>query len=98
MKPTTVVFRRWKAHPRTVIALFPDMPGDCSAFSCVSYEHAGQHGAADTGIVRGLTVPATGPDKDALVAELVRIGYVLREVRRIPATSFANRRKALDNC
>jgi len=42
---TIVVFRRWRAPHSGVIALFPALAenGGC----CQSYEHIGQHGAAD---------------------------------------------------
>ena len=81
---TRVVFRRWKAaNGGTVLALFPyereTRPGDCS-----SYEHVGQHGAANYLNCIAGTVPAMSnePDVIELRRELERIGYNLRVIRR----------------
>lgn len=41
---TKVVFRMWKAEPKTCIAFFPDIIADKYHGYCESYEHIGQHG------------------------------------------------------
>ena len=58
MPPDLAIFRRWK-DSGDVIALFPAIPADIDGRYCLSYEHVGQHGAADFhGVVRR-TLPAT---------------------------------------
>ncbi len=72
-KPTTIViFRKFKKEG-DIIALFPDS----RLYHCNSYQHIGQHGAAD---YRGLlksTVLATPAEYEDLKNELTRIGYSL---------------------
>jgi hypothetical protein len=88
--PTKVVFRQWRAEPRTIIALFPEIPADLNGYTCESYEHFGQHGGADyEGVVsRTLPVPRSqsseryAQDVDDLSRELESLGYVLHVVRR----------------
>jgi len=66
-----VVFRRWKEGD--VIALFPDQPEGRGLVN--SYQHVGQHGAADyRGVVRD-TKPAKPVEYRALLRELKSIGY-----------------------
>lgn len=68
---TRVVFRKWyrKKDGNGVIALFPDehehRPG-----TVLSYEHHGQHGAADYTSVIARTKPATAEEYAALKKEL----------------------------
>lgn len=81
---TRVVFRKWyrKTDGNGVIALFPDDKQD--SWMIQSYEHEGQHGAADyTGVVRR-TKPATPEEYAALKRELESppFDYVLRVVQR----------------
>jgi len=79
--PTVVVFRRWRAFGQTVIALFPE---DVDKGFCSSYEHVGQHGAADySGVVRKTTL-ATPEEYADLKRELESepYNYVLRVVKR----------------
>ena len=77
---TRVVFRRWRKAPGTLIALFPDdretEPGIVG-----SYEHIGQHGAANYRMMIKATVPVTLkdlPDIQRLREELEGLGYNLR--------------------
>ena len=82
--PTVCVLRRWrKGHGNGgIIALFP---GDHTTNSgCRYYEHNGQHGAADYGLVITKTRPVDLADPDAvdLIAELKGIGYNLQLRRR----------------
>jgi hypothetical protein len=69
-----VVFRVWPNGD--VIALFPDEPADNEGH-CMSYEHFGQHGAADYRHVSSQTRPATTEEAAELKAELENIGYKL---------------------
>ena len=96
-KSTPVIFRTWPKGPRSaVIALFP-----CEAASvgqpwlCSSYEHIGQHGAADPHGVVADTRPATPAEWCPLARELRRIGYRLRVLRRVPRNAYDLRRAQL---
>lgn len=71
-----VIFRIWPNGD--VIALFPDI--ETGLFSCNSYEHVGQHGAADYRHVVERTKQATIAEYADLAVELTRIGYNLRVV------------------
>ena len=81
---TPVLFRVWpKSEGGGVLALFPTHPGTHEAHTCDSYEHVGQHGAADlAGMIRR-TRPATPAQYGPLKRELTRIGYKLRVVHRV---------------
>lgn len=70
---TKVVFRKW--NDGEVIALFPDIPFNTRDYTTISYEHRGQHGAADYSGVIARTTPATEPEYRDLLAELRFIGY-----------------------
>jgi hypothetical protein len=95
---TSVVFRRWpKKQGATVLALFPGLPGTYDPATCSSYAHVGQHGAADYSACMERTVPADSeaPDVLALRAELERIGYRLRIIRRAGRLEREARKAAL---
>lgn len=93
---TRIIFRRWKGARRSnAIALFPDLPGTINPHTCLSYERIGQHGAADLSFVMFDTRPAHGHDVQELREELTRIGYDLREVKRVPRDALARRKEAL---
>jgi hypothetical protein len=76
-----VIFRRWKAGDGGgVIALFPDQPEGRGRVN--SYEHVGQHGAADyPGLLRR-TKPAKPAEYKDLLRELKHIGYSPCVVRK----------------
>jgi hypothetical protein len=81
MGTDAVVLRRWR-DTGTVIALFPEMPADYQGRYCDSYEHIGQHGAADYyGVIRA-TVPVGAKEYADLAEELRRIGYNLHPIKR----------------
>ena len=80
---TVVVFRMWKDKAGSVIALFPDI--DAESGRCQSYEHVGQHGAADYDLVMSKTRPAKPSEYKDLLCELKRIGYVLIPRSRRPS-------------
>lgn len=84
MEKTAVVFRVWR-DTNTVIALFPN---EREVSGCVmSYEHVGQHGAADYAHVINATRPANADESSALRQELQGIGYNLVVYRRRPTRS-----------
>lgn len=83
-----VVLRRWRKGG-DVIALFPELPATPDGM-VTSYQHVGQHEAADYDhvLTRTVPVPLAGPDRerDDLLGELNSIGYHsaarLRRARR----------------
>jgi hypothetical protein len=87
-----VVFRQWKGNG-DVIALFPSMPADLGGFYCDSYEHVGQHGAADYHGVIQHTTPYSLADAGELSRELRTIGYKLRPIRRATRRHHEARRR-----
>ena len=82
-EPDAVIFRKWK-NGGGVIALFPFIKWDNSGL-IASYEHVGQHGGASPLLTHAYTVPATEKDFAPLKAELEKIGYVLRVLKRMPS-------------
>lgn len=70
---TKVIFRKFKEGD--VIALFPQFLGDNNYNStCLSYQHLGQHGTADIGIVSDTDL-CTPDEYHDLLEELIYIGY-----------------------
>lgn len=84
---TKVIFRQWPNGD--VIALFPEVPATRDGYTCQSYEHVGQHGSANLAAVIKATKPAV--DYADIAAELVRIGYVTKVVRRANRAQHAKR-------
>ena len=72
---TVVVFRMWKAEPRTCLALFPAI--EAGAGLVQSYDHVGQHGGADYVHCIQMTHPAKPEEYAGLMRELESIGYNL---------------------
>jgi hypothetical protein len=83
---TIVVFRKWRSRRDgyDIIALFPDIPE--SGGMCLSFEHTGQHGAADYSSVISRTYPAEPFEYAALKRELesAPYEYVLDVRQRAP--------------
>ncbi len=73
---TKVVFRWYRKYDEC-IALFPQIAACVEGWSCSSYMHVGQHGAADPQTVVEQTRPATAFEKRPLVKELRQRGYRL---------------------
>lgn len=89
---TKVIFRTYEK--RDVIALFPEECGDDSPYTCSSYMHIGQHGAADPNHVLNTTRPASENEIFHLTSELEQIGYDLEIIKR-NRYSFLKKRKDL---
>jgi hypothetical protein len=68
---TPVIFRKFQGD---IIALLPTIPGS-SEYDCMSYEHVGQHGGADPGMVMRMSKPAKPSEYADLLAELKQVGY-----------------------
>ena len=82
-EPTVVVFRVWKGKEGGVIALFPEIPASCgNPHHCSSFEHVGQHGAADYHGVVLRTRKAVPQEYRGLKAELEAEPYGYRLVVR----------------
>lgn len=73
MNQTKVIFRKWKDN-EDIIALFPE-DTDRRKLTVNSYEHLGQHAAADYDGVIALTTLAKEAEYKDLLAELRSIGY-----------------------
>lgn len=58
-----------------VIALFPQIAAQVSGYLCQSYQHVGQHGAANPDIVVRQTKLASRKEYLPLLKELEQIGY-----------------------
>jgi hypothetical protein len=79
---TKVIFRKF-TNGGDIIALFPELAGtnDYQA-DCLSYQHIGQHGAADCPYITTVTLLAKPEEYKSLQAELKSIGYNLAIVKR----------------
>jgi hypothetical protein len=58
-----------------VIALFPQIAAGYLGYSCQSYMHVGQHGAANPNAVIEQTKLASRKEYQVLLQELEQIGY-----------------------
>ena len=80
---TPVLFRKYKTHPRNIVAVFPDLPGTNDPSTVTVYEHNGQHSHASYVTMIAITTPATPEEYAPLADELIRQGYDdLQPVRR----------------
>ena len=79
---TLVSFRRWRDQPKTVFALFPELPSDYQGRYCDSFEAIGQHAGADYHLCVQASVPVSAEDAADLLRELQRIGYRLKVIKR----------------
>ena len=94
--PVKVIIRRWKYHgPKSLIAIFPEVPGTLDPYTCESYEPIGQHASCDPLLVIRNTEALTDSEMTPLLKELCRIGYKLTVLRRLPANALAKRRAQL---
>jgi hypothetical protein len=93
-KPTPVIFRKWK-DTGDILALFPYDLGTDSPYTCSSYEHVGQHGAADPRGCIQQTKPAKPEEYAALKAELESLGYKLKPMSRLQYDALLSRENQL---
>lgn len=77
-----VIFRTWLKEPKNVIAFLPD--NQVWSGNIDSYEHNGQHGEANLGIMqRPYTRLATPEEYKELLAELKNRGYKPKVYKRL---------------
>jgi len=86
---TDVIFRYWRG---SVIAIFPDEPGDMNPATCLSYKAIGQHGSCDPVFVIQNSKLATKEQYGRLFDELTSIGYNLKIKERYSHRTFGERR------
>ena len=92
---TRVIFRKWpQSQGGDVIALFPALAGTNSVQTCLSYQTMGQHSAATIHLGRDLRL-ASPAEYAPLAAELRRLGYRLKIVRRATAADRRERERQL---
>jgi hypothetical protein len=97
MKKEPVIFRKWrKSDGGGIIALFPQIPVSINCRFAQSYEHIGQHGAADPLIVGNKTTPAKLADYKELKKELESEGYALIIKKRITRADRKTREKRIE--
>lgn len=71
MDKLKVIFRKFKDGD--IIALLPDLAGNNNPNTCESYQHVGQHGAANYSQVIAATRPATPEEFAPLLREFRNI-------------------------
>lgn len=86
-----VIFRKYPDGD--IIALFPEISVDQIGYNCESYMHIGQHGAASPMIVIKQTKLAKPKEYKELYAELVKLGYDLKIIKRFRQTHLLERKK-----
>lgn len=87
------IFRHFAGE---VIALFPEVPGSNHPAHCLSYQHLGQHGAADCQEVIQHSRPATPEESAGLRHELESLcGYEIIERRHYSYAMLSKRINAL---
>jgi hypothetical protein len=92
---TKTVFRVFRSGG-DVLALFPEIPDSVGKpAECMSYQHIGQHGAADYQHCISMTRPALPVEYAELLAELGQIGYRVEVVQRVSHAVHQARAKAL---
>lgn len=96
---TKMIFRRWRNN-QEIIALLPEEPADPNGYLCQSYEHIGQHGAADYAHVIAKTTPITREDASSdllqLMDELNALGYQIAWRQRCTPTMRHARQQKTD--
>lgn len=93
-KPTPVIFRKWK-DTGDILALFPYDLGTDDPYTCSSYEHMGQHGAADPQGCIQTTTRCTPEEYAPLKRELESLGYKLKPMSRLQYSALLSRKEQL---
>jgi hypothetical protein len=95
---TQVIFRKWPRYQGDIIALFPCEPATSDVYTCESYEHVGQHGAASLDVIYR-TKPAKPEEYADLKRELESAPYYyhLDVKQRVPSNALEIRRRKLSH-
>lgn len=89
---TKVIFRKWG---QIVIAIFPEVLGNYSSYTCMSYVHIGQHCACDPQNIIDNSTPANETEYHDLKSELESIGYSLKVIKRLRYSHLQTRQEEL---
>lgn len=73
---TKVIFRKY--HGGGILACFPEQPGTNSPYTCLCYEHVGQHGSAAISYIQVKTTKPKDNEITELWKELQAIGYNIK--------------------
>ncbi len=90
---TKVIFRKFKDGD--VVAIFPELAGDISTGTSLSYMQMGQHGICTPLHLINTTTPALPSEFAALKRELAGLGYNLLVVHRSTYKHFVARKDAI---
>ncbi len=91
---TKVIFRHFQGE---VVALFPEVAATVGMpWHCQSYAHIGQHSGADAAGVIRHSRPAKPSEYKPLAAELRKIGYRLKIVKRCTRKDYECRARQCD--
>ena len=94
MSETIAIFRKDRTGWKDCFALLPELPGDNFGTYCNSYQHVGQHCAADYQGRIAADDPATPDEYADRFEELERRGYSL-VVRQTATPEMHERRRRL---
>jgi len=78
-----------------VFALFPEDPASIDGNLCTSYQHIGQHGAADYDFCIARSRQASAAERAPLLAELRQIGYTDLLIRERATREMHLKRRAM---
>jgi hypothetical protein len=93
MNETIVIFRKDRTGWKDCFALFPELPADNFGRYCDSYQHVGQHGAADYQGCIAASDPASPEEYADLFEELEGRGYSLVVRHRATPEMHERRRR-----
>ena len=79
---TPVIFRVWQERGRIAKSSRSSPRCRLTSYYVTSYQHIGQHCAADYGLCVKHSRPAQPAEYADLLEELTRVGYCLRVMRR----------------
>jgi len=69
-----VIFRRWKAEPRSIIAILPTLPGNQDHHTCETYDSAEGFGYGHFRSMIRRTIPADPKEYAPLLRHMTRLG------------------------
>jgi len=91
-KPTNVIFRKWKDSTDfggDITALMPGEPSSCvDRYEIGCYDSSCGHSGADYQFMLSITVPATPEEYANIKADMERIGYRVRVLKRAQHCHF----------